>query len=126
MLAICICSLEVILKTLIVRVFNAFITHKSFEILFITGLVISSGCTYAFNPFLSLTLDVIMPLENATRPLVWPIYADYVIFNKEDHFYKVSFHIVLVAFFVTCLHVGLNTIFIMAIQHWCGLAEVIW
>ena len=66
-----------------------------------------------------------MPLENRTREQVWPLHANYIFFDRENHFLIVSVHTAIASFSFMCLHLGQAMNFAISIEHISGLFAVV-
>ena len=66
-----------------------------------------------------------MPLENRTREQVWPLHANYIFFDRENHFLKVSIHTAVATLSIVCLSVGEVLYFAIGVEHSCGLFDVV-
>ena len=89
------------------------------------GCTISSGIALLSIPFASSVLDAVLPLENGNRERIWPLHANYIFFDRDNHFYLVIIHIGVVCFSIMCLHIGMYTIFVESVEHACGLFDVV-
>ena len=77
-------------------------------------------------PLTPYVLDIVLPLENETRPLWIHFYVDYIFFDQADHNGLVNIYISIlygIYGFVTC---GPDLMFMMAIKHTCGLFAITW
>ena len=97
------------------------------EYTFFLSLVASLGTWvgFVFTPFVSPTLDIFFPLENGTRERVWPIHADYIIIDRDIHFYTVSLHTAFVNLLMSCLFIGQDSVFAIVIEHICGQMSIV-
>ena len=80
---------------------------------------------HASTPFLSSLLDVIVPLENNSSRHIWNIHVDYLIFDRESYFYAVSIHASCVFFNLVAFQIGADIVFIIGVEHSCGLLDVV-
>ena len=70
-------------------------------------------------------LDTIYPLENGDSRRIFPLHANYIVFDGKNHFYAVSIHTAVVFYNIMCLYIAHDTFFLIAVEHTCGLLGVV-
>lgn len=81
---------------------------------------------YTAMPFTPFFLDLVYPLENGTRALFMPFYADYVLFDQNDYHYWTCGHIAIIYFTSFLLYSGVDGIYVLTVKHTCGLFAITW
>ena len=89
------------------------------------AFAISSWFFLASVPFVSSLLDKKFPLDNGDSRLIWPIHADYILFESENHFYAIAIHFAIVFFIVISLFIAHDTFFVLSVYHVCGMLSVV-
>ena len=89
------------------------------------GLGTLSWFLLASIPFVSSYLDGMFPSEDGHSRRIWPIYADYIFFDREEHFYLASIHYAVAFFNIAMLHIAIDCDYILTVGHTCGLLAVV-
>ncbi|XP_058793941.1 uncharacterized protein LOC131665813 [Phymastichus coffea] len=85
---------------------------------FMTWIVCSS------KPFLPLVVNLIIPSENGTRPLLTPLHADYIFFDQTEHIYLISAYTAAAYTFFFPFFSGFESFYLLTVKHVCGLFAV--
>ena len=97
----------------------------NYDNIFVIGCAWSSWFFFVSIPFVSPLMDVIMPVENYTRELIWPVHANFIIFDRQNHFLKVSVHAAVACFSLMCIYIGQASTFAICVEFSCGLFDVV-
>ena len=81
---------------------------------------------YSLSPYTPYILDTVFPLENKTRPLWIPFYADYIFFDQIRYHYLVNIYAAFVYAATCLLTLGIDGTFVIAVKHVSGLFAVTW
>ena len=92
---------------------------------FLSALAFGSWLMMALSPFISSLLDIFYPLEIGKHERIWPMHANYVFFDKDEHFIAVSIHYAVAFFGLVSLFIAEDTSFVIGVEYSCGLFSVV-
>ena len=112
---------------LITHGYNFRIIYYVYEFRFLfPGCAIMSWFFMSLAIFASPLSKMIFSPESIENMNIYEMHVDYLIFDRERYSLAFSIHFSVVYFSITCLNVSLDCLYVVAVEHSCGLLAVVW